>query len=104
VSDELEGKISQTICVLKVNVVIDLAYSQSVPHCPLRAPIYRWPGLKEREGSDTYYNISIRHELIFPLGSLGPSLTGLRGTQLTGSIIYALVSSPRDSTRIVDSG
>jgi hypothetical protein len=29
---------------------------------------------------------------------------GLRGTQLTGSIIYTLVSSPQDSTRIVDSG
>jgi hypothetical protein len=24
--------------------------------------------------------------------TLGPSLTGLRGTQLTGSIIYALVN------------
>jgi hypothetical protein len=35
---------------------------------------------------------------------LGPSLTGLRGTQVTGSISYTLVSSPRDSTRIVDSG
>jgi hypothetical protein len=29
---------------------------------------------------------------------------GLRGTQLSGSIIYTLVSSPRDSTRIADSG
>jgi hypothetical protein len=29
---------------------------------------------------------------------------GLRGTQVIGSIIYTLVSSPRDSTRIVDSG
>jgi hypothetical protein len=36
--------------------------------------------------------------------TLGPSLTGLRSTQLTGSIIYTLVSSPRDSTRIADSG
>jgi hypothetical protein len=36
--------------------------------------------------------------------TLGPSLTGLKGTQLAGSIIYTLVSSPRDSTRIVDSG
>jgi hypothetical protein len=34
----------------------------------------------------------------------GPGLTGLRGTQLMGSIIYTLVSSPRDSTRIADSG
>jgi hypothetical protein len=35
--------------------------------------------------------------------TIGPSTTGLRGTQLTGSIIYTLVSSPWDSTRIVDS-
>jgi hypothetical protein len=36
--------------------------------------------------------------------TIGPSLTGLRGTQLSGSIIYTLVSSPRDSTGITDSG
>jgi hypothetical protein len=35
---------------------------------------------------------------------LGPSLTGLRGTQITGSNSYTLVGSPRDSTRIIDSG
>jgi hypothetical protein len=49
-------------------MVVNLAYFQSVPHRPLLAPIYRWPGLKEREESDTYYNIGIRHELIFQLG------------------------------------
>jgi hypothetical protein len=32
------------------------------------------------------------------------NLAGLRGTQVTGFISYTLVSSPRDSTRIVDSG
>jgi hypothetical protein len=36
--------------------------------------------------------------------TLGPILMGLRGTQVMGSIIYTLVSSPWDSTRIVDSG
>jgi hypothetical protein len=36
--------------------------------------------------------------------TIGPNYTGLRGTQLMGSIIYTLVSSPWDSTRIVDSG
>jgi hypothetical protein len=30
-------------------------------------PIYRCPGLKDREGSDTDYNIGIRHELVFRL-------------------------------------
>jgi hypothetical protein len=36
--------------------------------------------------------------------TIGPSLTGLRGTQLMSPIIYTLVSSPRDSTRIANSG
>jgi hypothetical protein len=36
--------------------------------------------------------------------TLGPNLVGLKGTQVTSSIIYTLVSSPWDSTRIVDSG
>jgi hypothetical protein len=57
-------KISQTRRVLRINVVVDLAYSQSVPDRPLLAPIYRWPGLKEPVGSDTYYNIDIHHGLI----------------------------------------
>jgi hypothetical protein len=65
VSDELEGKISQTRCVSKVNVRVNLVCFQSIPHRPLLAPIYRWPGLKDREGSDTDYNIVIRHELVF---------------------------------------
>jgi hypothetical protein len=67
VSDELKGKISQTRCVSKVNVGVNLACFQSIPHHPLLAPIYRWSGLKDREGSDTDYNIDIRHELIFRL-------------------------------------
>jgi hypothetical protein len=41
-----------------------MAYFQSVPDRPLLAPIYRWPGLKEPVKFDTYYNISIRHELV----------------------------------------
>jgi hypothetical protein len=47
---------------------MNLACFQSVPHRPLLAPIYRWSGLKDREGSDTYYNIDIQHELVFRLG------------------------------------
>jgi hypothetical protein len=54
-------KISQTRRVLRINVVVNLAYSQSVPGRPLLAPIYRWPGLKEPVGSDTYYNVYIRY-------------------------------------------
>jgi hypothetical protein len=64
-------KISQTRYVSKVNAGVNLACFQSVSHRPLLAPIYRWPGLKDREGSDTYYNIDIRHSggpRILPLG------------------------------------
>jgi hypothetical protein len=60
-------KISQTRRVSKINVVVNLACSQSVPDRPLLAPIYRWPGLKETVGSDTYYNIGIQHGLVFQL-------------------------------------
>jgi hypothetical protein len=60
-------KISQTRCASRINMVVDLDYSQSFPDRPLLAPIYRWPGLKEPVGSDTYYNIDIRHGLILRL-------------------------------------
>jgi hypothetical protein len=57
-------KISQTRRVSRINMVVNLAYSQTVPDQPLLAPIYWWPGLKEPVGSDTYYNVCIRHGLI----------------------------------------
>jgi hypothetical protein len=57
-------KISQTRRVSRINMVINLAYSQSVPDRSLMSPIYRWPGLKESVGSDTYYNVCIRHGLV----------------------------------------
>jgi hypothetical protein len=60
-----EVKISQTRCVSRINMVINLAYSRSIPDRPLLAPIYRWPGLEEPVGSDTYYNVCIRHGLVF---------------------------------------
>jgi hypothetical protein len=52
-------KISQARRVSRINVVINLAYSQSVPNRHLLAPICRWPGLKEPVGFDTYYNVSV---------------------------------------------
>jgi hypothetical protein len=57
-------KISQTRRISRINMVINLAYSQFVPDRPLLAPIYRWLGLKEPVGSNTYYNVCIRHELV----------------------------------------
>jgi hypothetical protein len=84
-----------------------LAQSQSVPGRSLLAPIYRWPGLKDPTGFNTNYSVRIRYQLVFRLClMIGPILMGLRGTKITGSISYTLVSSPRDSTRtrIVDSG
>jgi hypothetical protein len=61
----------------KVNVVVNLACFRSVPHRPLLAPIYRWPGLKEREGSDTYYNIVA--DGLFNILDSGASLTTMIG-------------------------
>jgi hypothetical protein len=52
---------------MKVNVGVEPGLLQSVPHRPLLAPLYRWPGLKDRVESDTDYNIDIRHELVFRL-------------------------------------
>jgi hypothetical protein len=46
-------------------MVINLAYSQSVPDRPLLAPMYRWPGLEDPVGSVTYYKIGIWYELVF---------------------------------------
>jgi hypothetical protein len=60
-------KINQTRCVSRINMVVNLAYSQSVPDRSLLAPICRWLGLKEPVGSDTYYNIDIGHILILQL-------------------------------------
>jgi hypothetical protein len=60
-------KVSQTRRVSRINVVINLAYSQSVPDRPLLSSIYRWSGLKEPVESDTYYNIDIRHGLVLRL-------------------------------------
>jgi hypothetical protein len=40
--------------------VLNLACFQSALHRPLLAPLYRWPGLEDRAGSDTDYNIDIR--------------------------------------------
>jgi hypothetical protein len=64
----MNSKVNQSnkVCI-ESKVVKNLAYFQSVPHFPLLAPIYRWLGLKDREGSDTYYNIGIRHEFVFRL-------------------------------------
>jgi hypothetical protein len=66
-SDELEGKVGQTRRVSRINVVVNLAYSQSIPDRSLLAPIYRWPGLEDLVGSDTYYNIDIRQGLVLRL-------------------------------------
>jgi hypothetical protein len=46
-------KIGQTRNVSRINVVVNLAYSQFIPGRPLLAPIYRWPGLKEPVGFNT---------------------------------------------------
>jgi hypothetical protein len=44
----------------KYTWVFNLACFQSGLHRPLLASLYRWPGLEDRVGSDTDYNIDIR--------------------------------------------
>jgi hypothetical protein len=63
--------------------VLNLACFQSAPRHPLLAPIYRWPGLEDQ------HTVRTR---ILTIITIGPSLTGLRGTQLAGSIIYTLAT------------
>jgi hypothetical protein len=63
----LNVKISQTRCVSRISVVLNLAQSQSVPSQPLLAPIYRWPGLKEPVGFNTNYSVRIQYQLVFRL-------------------------------------
>jgi hypothetical protein len=102
---KLKVKINQIRRVSRISVVLNLAQYQSIPSRPLLAPIYRWPGLKDPIGFNTNYSVRIRYQLVFRLClCLGLSLAGLGDTKITGSISYTLVSTPRDSTRIVDSG
>jgi hypothetical protein len=81
-----------------------LAQSQSVPGRPLLAPLYRWPGLDDPVGFNTNYNVRIQYHLVFRIHLCLGLPNGPQGTKIMGFISYTLVSSPRDSTRIVDSG
>jgi hypothetical protein len=61
-------KISQTrqglVCVENKRGT-QLAQSQYDPGRPLLAPIYRWPGLEDRVGFNTNYNVCIDIILYF---------------------------------------
>jgi hypothetical protein len=81
-----------------------LAQSQSVPGRPLLAPLYRWSGLKDLIGFNTNCNVCIQCHLVFRLYLCLGLPNGPRGTKIMGLISYTLVSSPRNSTGIVDSG
>jgi hypothetical protein len=62
---------------------------------------------RSRGSGGIRYRLQYRHTTWTCISTnitIGPSLTALRGYQLTGSIVYTLVSSPRDSTRIADLG
>jgi hypothetical protein len=60
-------KITQTRRVSRINMVLILAQSHSIPGRPLLAPIYRWPGLKDPVGFNTNYSVRIRYQLVFRL-------------------------------------
>jgi hypothetical protein len=63
---EIGRRMNSKVRLVKISVyrkstwVLNLACFQSGLHRPLLAPIYRWPGLEDRVGSDTDYNIDIR--------------------------------------------
>jgi hypothetical protein len=80
-----------------------LVQSQSVPGRLLLASLYRWSGLEKPVGFNTNYNVCIRCSLVFRLHLCLALPNGPRGTKIMGLINYTIVSSPRDSTRIVDS-
>jgi hypothetical protein len=100
-------KISQTrqglVCIENKRDT-QLAQSQSVLGRPLLAPLYRWPGLKNPVGFNTNYNVRIWYHLIFWIHLCLGLSNGPRCTKIMGLISYTLVSSPRDSIRIADSG
>jgi hypothetical protein len=81
-----------------------LTQSQCAPDRPLLAPIYTWPGLEDLVGFNTNYSVCIWRHLLFRLHLCLGLPNGPRGTKIMGLISYTLVSSPWDSTRIVDSG
>jgi hypothetical protein len=45
--------------VHRINLKVKI--SQSVSGRPLLAPIYRWPGVKESLGFNTYYSVYIQY-------------------------------------------
>jgi hypothetical protein len=52
-------KISQTRCVSAINVVVNLAYSQSVPDRPLLAPIYIGGQVSRNQSGLTHITMSV---------------------------------------------
>jgi hypothetical protein len=81
-----------------------LAQSRSVPGRHLLVPLYRWPVSRIRSGSIqitmSVYDVISYFNYIYAWAYLA----GPRGTKIMVLISYTLVSSPLDSTRIVDSG
>jgi hypothetical protein len=107
--DELEGKVSEKqgkFCVSKVNLgLISAQFDVSLAGLS-------WPLLisvqvpRNRSGS---IQISLHHidyttTLLSAYLTWAAIRTGLKGTNIVGLGSYTLVSSPQDSTRILDSG
>jgi hypothetical protein len=86
-------KISQTRSVSRISVVLNLAQSQSVPGRPLLVPIYIGGQVSRNRSGSIQITISIYDtNSYFDYDYIGPSLTGLRGTQIMCSISYTLVT------------
>jgi hypothetical protein len=103
----LKVKISQTrrdYACIENKRDTQLAQSQSIPGRPLLALYIGGQVSRNRSGliqiTVFVYDTISYFDYVYDC----PNLTGLRGTKTTDFISYTLISSPRDFTRIVDSG
>jgi hypothetical protein len=53
-------KVNRNKCISKVNLGVQPGLLSICPTPSPPGPIYRWPGLEDRVGSDTDYNIDVR--------------------------------------------
>jgi hypothetical protein len=88
-------KLVGNMCILKVNLGIEPGL---LSICPTPSPPGPYIQVARSRGLGRFrYRLQYRRMVrtrISTIITIGPSLTGLRGTQLMGSIIYTLISSP----------
>jgi hypothetical protein len=90
--------------VLRISVVLDWL-SLNLSLVGLSWPLYIGGQVSRIRSGSIQITMSVYDVILyFDYIYTWPYLTGPRGTKIMDFISYTLVSSPRDSTRIVDSG